>query len=641
MGKLLSDIALPAGAMLAALLLFGVLVWFAGVSPLDVWLILFKGAFGDWFSWQNTLQRAAPLMLTALCVAIPARAGLVIIGGEGALVLGGLAGAALPYAMPLPGNLAGTVIVCAAGAAAGGLWIALAGWLRQYRGINETISSLLLAYVAIGLFKHFVEGPLRDPASLNKPSTACPRPKACASAALPARTCTGASCWASWPASALGLWLRWTPGGFAVRVVGGNPRAAQLVGLPATRLILLACAAGRRLRRAWPAPSRWRRCTAAPTPRSSRAMAMPASWCRSWRGTTRWRIIPVAILFGGFGAAGSLLQRRLGLPDASVLVLQGIAFVLILASEALRGKDWGACFANFRSRPRPPADRAGAGRDGGQDLHDAGPVDRRVRRHCRRRPARRRAVPVREPGRMPDRKIRPHQPRPRRRAGAVGACRPSAAPTSPARPGSACCAAALAGALLGAAARPAVLAADGVNDVAIGIALMLLGTGLAFYFGKPLIQPQAPQLPVHRAGRLERLAGRCARRLQVNALLPLGVAAGGRRCGGPSRHTRWGLMVRMAGDSRRCRARPGLFGHRASASRPRRPAASSPAWAAPRSSLFYPGSWNEGISSGQGLMAVALVIFARWSPLRCIWRGAAVRRRRAPSARRCSRSASR
>ena len=51
------------------------------------------------------------------------------------------------------------------------LAIALAGWLRQYRGINETISSLLLAYVAIGLFKHLVEGALRDPASLNKPAT--------------------------------------------------------------------------------------------------------------------------------------------------------------------------------------------------------------------------------------------------------------------------------------------------------------------------------------------------------------------------------------------------------------------------------------------------------------------------------------
>ena len=48
---------------------------------------------------------------------------------------------------------------------------ALAGALRQYRGVNETISSLLLGYIAIAVFKHLVEGPLRDPASLNKPST--------------------------------------------------------------------------------------------------------------------------------------------------------------------------------------------------------------------------------------------------------------------------------------------------------------------------------------------------------------------------------------------------------------------------------------------------------------------------------------
>jgi len=164
MPNALKEAALPVFAIAAALLLFGAFVWFAGVSPIETWVILFKGAFGDWFSWQNTLQRAAPLMLTALCVAIPARAGLVIIGGEGALVLGGLACAALPYALPLPANVAGTVMLCVAGAIAGGLWIALAGWLRQYRGINETISSLLLAYIAIGLFKHLVEGPLRDPA---------------------------------------------------------------------------------------------------------------------------------------------------------------------------------------------------------------------------------------------------------------------------------------------------------------------------------------------------------------------------------------------------------------------------------------------------------------------------------------------
>src|SRR5688500_14922396 len=150
MRDLLRELALPAAAIAAALLLFGLLVSFAGVNPLDVWFILFKGAFGDWFSWQNTLQRAAPLMLTALCVAIPARAGLVVIGGEGALVLGGLACAAVAQQLPLPSNMFGSIIVCIAGAIAGAAWIALAGWLRQHRGINETISSLLLAYIAIG-----------------------------------------------------------------------------------------------------------------------------------------------------------------------------------------------------------------------------------------------------------------------------------------------------------------------------------------------------------------------------------------------------------------------------------------------------------------------------------------------------------
>ncbi|RZI94118.1 MAG: ABC transporter permease [Variovorax sp.] len=344
MRNALKEIALPAFAIAAALLVFGVLVWFAGVSPVDVWVTLFKGAFGDWFSWQNTLQRAAPLMLTALCVAIPARAGLVIIGGEGAVVLGGLACAALPYAIPLPGNTVGTVAICIAGAVAGALWIMGAGWLRQYRGINETISSLLLAYIAIGIFKHLVEGPLRDPASLNKPSTR----------SLPEGLGIGgiAGSDVHWglvigivACVGLGLWLRVTASGFSVRVVGGNPRTAQLVGLPATRLILAACGVGGACAGVAGAVE----VAAVHTNANASLIAgygyagILVSFIARHNPIA---IIPVAILFGGFGAAGSLLQRRLGLPDASVLVLQGIAFVLILASEGLRMVDWKTLLKN-------------------------------------------------------------------------------------------------------------------------------------------------------------------------------------------------------------------------------------------------------------------------------------------------------
>ena len=353
MRSVLKEALLPTSAIVVALLLFGLLVWFAGVNPAEVWLLLFKGAFGDWYSWQNTLQRAAPLMLTALCVAIPARAGLVIIGGEGAFVLGGLGCAALAQLVPLPANIVGTLLVCLAGAIAGASWIALAGWLRQYRGINETISSLLLAYVAIGLFKHLVEGPLRDPGSLNKPSTYT------LADGLLIHGIGGSD--VHWglvlgvvACLLAGLWLRITPSGFALRVVGGNPRTAQLVGLPASRLILLACALGGAaagLAGAVEVAAVHTNANASLIAGYGYAGILVAFIARQ----NPVAVIPVAILFGGFGAAGSLLQRRLGLPDASVLVLQGIAFVLILASEALRDVDWSALWARLVRSAAPPA----------------------------------------------------------------------------------------------------------------------------------------------------------------------------------------------------------------------------------------------------------------------------------------------
>jgi len=350
------DIGLPIGALAAALLLFGGFVRLGGASPVETWTILFMGAFGDWFSWQNTLQRAAPLMLTALCVAVPARAGLIIIGGEGAVVLGGLAAAALPYAIALPGNVLGTAIVCIAGMIVGGAWIVIAGALRQYRGVNETISSLLLAYTAIALFKQLVEGPLRDPKTLNKPST-----RSLVEAiqiggiggsdvhwglVLGVVACLG-----------LGLWLALTSSGFSVRVVGGNLRAAQLVGLPANRLILLTCAIGGAaagLAGAVEVAAVHTNANASLIAGYGYAGILVAFIARQ----NPFAIIPVAILFGGFGAAGSLLQRRLGLPDASVQVLQGIAFVLILASESLRSVDWAAVGQKMWHRATPEPEPA-------------------------------------------------------------------------------------------------------------------------------------------------------------------------------------------------------------------------------------------------------------------------------------------
>ncbi|RZS52370.1 ABC transporter permease [Sphaerotilus mobilis] len=156
---------------------------------------------------------------------------------------------------------------------------------------------------------------------------------------------------------------------------------------------------------------------------------------------------------------------------------------------------------------------------------------------------------------------------------------------------------------------------DRVSDIATGIALMLFGSGLAFYLGKPLIQPQAPQIPAFALGGWsDSPAVQSA--LTINALFPLGVLLAVLLHIGLAR-TRWGLLVRMVGDSSDAARALG-----ASVSGVRIAATTAGGFIAGLGgaslSLYYPGSWNEGLSSGQGLIAVALVIFARWRPLACL-----------------------
>jgi general nucleoside transport system permease protein len=155
-----------------------------------------------------------------------------------------------------------------------------------------------------------------------------------------------------------------------------------------------------------------------------------------------------------------------------------------------------------------------------------------------------------------------------------------------------------------------------VSDIATGIALMMLGAGLAFYLGKPLIQPQAPQIPaLALGGWSDSPAVQSA--LSINALFPIGVVLALAMTWAFA-NTRWGLIVRMAGDSSDAARALGY-----SVNTVRIAATTLGGFIAGLGgaslSLHYPGSWNEGLSSGQGLIAVALVIFAHWHPRRCLW----------------------
>lgn len=155
-----------------------------------------------------------------------------------------------------------------------------------------------------------------------------------------------------------------------------------------------------------------------------------------------------------------------------------------------------------------------------------------------------------------------------------------------------------------------------VNDVAVGIALMLFGVGLAFFLGKPLIGPSAPHLPALPLGFWSS-SPQVQSALQLNVLFVVGLAMAGVVLFILNR-TRWGLILRTVGESADSARAMGY-----DVNRVRLRATMAGGFLAGVGgsflSLFYPGSWNEGLSSGQGLMAVALVIFARWDPIRCLW----------------------
>ncbi len=155
-----------------------------------------------------------------------------------------------------------------------------------------------------------------------------------------------------------------------------------------------------------------------------------------------------------------------------------------------------------------------------------------------------------------------------------------------------------------------------VNDVAVGIAMIIFGSGLAFFLGKPFIQPSATQLPVFELGNWSQYP-QVQAALKVSPLFLMGVAIA------PLmqwffNNTRWGLFIRAVGDKPDAARAMGI-----SVKTVRSLSIIAGSFLAGIGgaclSLYYPGSWSERISSGQGLMAVALVIFARWNPIQCLY----------------------
>lgn len=329
-------ILVPLGAIVAAMLVFGLFCAALGVNPPGVYASIWKAGFGSWYSWQNTLVRASPLLLCGLCTALPARAGIIVIGNEGAVVVGGLGAITAGLAtLSLPPWLCLTIMALAS-MVCGGLWIALSVALQHYRGVSAVISGLLLNYLAIALMNQLIEGPLRDPSSLNNPATfpltASHRLGVFAGTHVHHGILFGlVACLLAW------FLVERTTFGFSMKISGGNVRAAQLVGLPVGRLVVTAgflggaCAGLAGMVEVAAVHGRGNESLNAGYGYVGILVAFLAR--QSPLG-----VVIVSLLVGGLLASSGMLQRAHDLPDAAINVLQGILFLFILLSDTVYGR---------------------------------------------------------------------------------------------------------------------------------------------------------------------------------------------------------------------------------------------------------------------------------------------------------------
>lgn len=332
----LEAIAIPLFALLAGSLLFCLFLVMQGQSPAEFFALVWKAGFSSAFSWKNTLSRVSPLLMAALCVAIPARLGLMIIGGEGAIVLGGLAAAVTGVFFSGLPPLFGFAAMIAAAVIVGGFWIGAVGALRILRGVNETISSLLMAYIATSLFNQLVESVFRDPSSLNKPAT-YPLPDWLRIGNMPFIDAHWGVAFGVFACIACYFLIERTAVGFAARVTGDNIRAAQVQGFPVAKLVIGFTALGGALAGLggfFEVSAIYGSANDSLISGVGNTGILIAFLARH----NPLAIIPMAMLLGGFEASSGLVQRRMDLPDATILVFEGCIFIVVLLSETLYGR---------------------------------------------------------------------------------------------------------------------------------------------------------------------------------------------------------------------------------------------------------------------------------------------------------------
>lgn len=336
--RLIFALGKPLAAVALSLALVSLALALLGANPVVTLAALADGAFGNWLAATDTLVKATPLVFTGLAISVAFSGAVWNIGAEGQLLAGALAATACGVHLrgwPHPMAIA---MVLGAGALAGALWGALSGWLRARYHVSEVISTIMLNYAAIQTVSWAVHGPLMDPVRSFPVSPILPGAACLVRYVAPSRLNAGMLL-AVVLAPLCYIWMFRTNGGFELRAMGKNQRAAAFFSIPVARITILAMALSGALAGLGGAVQ-----VSAIThrlfERFSPGWGYEAIAVALVARLNPLAIVPSALFFGALDNGAQAIQRAQGVSPVLVQATQGLVIFVLLAFDTAAFQSW-------------------------------------------------------------------------------------------------------------------------------------------------------------------------------------------------------------------------------------------------------------------------------------------------------------
>lgn len=339
--RLVANLVVPFGAVIAALALGAVMLLTLGANPIAGYAALFDGAFGGWDELADTSIKAMPLLLVGVGICIAFRAGVINIGGEGQIIMGAILSAVTALALPDLPRIILVPLVLLAGAVGGGIWGAIPGALKAYAGVNEILSTIMLNIVAAQFLSFLLQDLLIEGGAIKIQQTKRLSENADLPL-LPGGTRLHLGVVVAIIVAILGAILLFRSTlGVRLRAVGHNPDASRYAGMAVKRSVVQALAfsgacagvAGAVLVFGSESHRLIGEGGAAGFTQSAGFNGIVAALFGSLHPLYT---IPASFFFGGMLTGGIALQQELQVPAALIIALNGVVVIFVVSSLRLR-----------------------------------------------------------------------------------------------------------------------------------------------------------------------------------------------------------------------------------------------------------------------------------------------------------------